>query len=344
MSGNYSTFRVGIVGAGLMGRWHAKNVTRLGAQIVSILDHDPSRAKRLSVELGGDPRVFTSVDDMMTGPNLDIVHICTPLEYHYPIAMLAIEAGVHVIVEKPMATTVLETETLLEAARKRGVKLCPVHQFGFQDGVQDAIDRLDSLGDLLHLRFTTGSAGGEGRNDNDLNKIIANIIPHPISILQRLRPGTRLDISQWSSLHSRDGELLIIGQADGIAIDIYISMNARPTRCEMELFCSKGRIYLNFFHGYSVIERGRVSRVQKMIQPFRFTMKEFLVAGVNISKRGWRRELAYPGLYRLIEEFYKAVKAGEAPPVATAEALDVAIAREELTRRILPDMRERSEP
>jgi predicted dehydrogenase len=333
---DYSKLRVGIVGAGLMGRWHAKTAKRLGVRPVSILDKNPSQAKDLSAEIGS-AEIFTDIDDMLSSTQLDIIHICTPLNSHASIAMRAIDAGVHVIVEKPVAASVAETESLLQASNKRSVKLCPVHQFGFQKGVLEVISELDSLGELLNVRFTTSSAGGE-YSKNELNEIIADIIPHPLSVLQRLRPGIRLDTSQWQGVHARDGELQLVGEADGVAIDIYISMSARPTRCEMELFCSKGRITLNFFHGYAIIETGTVSRAQKMMQPFKYALKEFFVAGGNIAKRGLSRELAYPGLSRLTEEFYRAVVTDTEVPISPEEILAVAIARDNLSKRFLSDV------
>jgi predicted dehydrogenase len=293
---DYSKFQVGIVGAGLMGRWHAKTAKRLGVRSMVIADPYLSRASELSDELNIDAEVFTDMDKMLSR-QLDIIHICTPLESHHSLVQQAINTGAHVLVEKPVAATVSETESLLQLARERNLNLCPVHQFGFQDGVLEAIAELDSLGELLSVRFTTASAGGE-YSENELNNIIADIIPHPLSVLQRLRPGISLDTSEWQGVQSREGELQLVGEVDNVGIDIYISMNARPTRCEMELFCSEGRLTLNFFHGYMVIEKGEVSRVQKMIQPFRYALKEFFIAGVNITKRSYNREFAYPGLSR----------------------------------------------
>ncbi len=334
---DYSRLRVGIVGAGLMGRWHAKTVSRIGAKLVSVLDQDLSRAKSLSGELGGEAEIFTNPNDMLDSSKLDIVHICTPVNSHFQLARQLINAGIHLLVEKPLTIAVDETRTLLHAARKQDVKLCPVHQFGFQDGVQNAIAALDSLGELLSVRFTTGSAGGETQSVRALNEIVADIIPHPFSVLQRLRTGISLDTSQWHGLHLRAGELQLIGCADGIAIDFYISMNARPTRCEMELFCSQGRVYLNFFHGYAIVEKGRESRLQKVLQPFKYALKELTFAGSNIAKRGLRGQFAYPGLTGLLDCFYQSVVRGVEPPISTEDTLAIAIARDDLATRFLSD-------
>ena len=331
---DFSKLRVGIAGAGLMGRWHAKYAGRLGVQLVSILDHDITLATRLVREAGG-VTTYADMETMFSNSKLDVIHICTPLDSHFQISKRALDAGIHVIVEKPLATTVEETEILLAAAREHNVKLCPVHQFGFQNGVFDSITALASLGELYHLRFTVVSAGGEGRTAVELDEIIADVIPHPLSILQRLQPGINLNTRSWSGLHSRAGELHLIGVADGVDIDISISMNTRPTRCEMTLFCSKGTIKLNLFHGYAIIETGSVSRMQKMMQPIRSSLKELFVATANLAKRGINSEPAYPGLTRLLDEFYTAVVSGNESPVSAADVLAVAKARDDIVERFL---------
>jgi len=122
-----------------------------------------------------------------------------------------------------------------------------------------------------------------------------------------------------------------------LVIDLYISMNARPSRCEMDLFFSTGRVYLNFFHGYTMIEKGRESRLQKVLQPLRFSLKEFFLASSNLIKRGWRGEHAYPGLSRLLTDFYQAVARGTESPIPPEDILAIAAAREDLSMRFLQD-------
>lgn len=249
--------------------------------------------------------------------------------------MCALQAGVHVVVEKPLADTAAHTAELIEVARKKQLHLCPVHQMSFQHGVRSTLDQLSSLGDILEMRFTTCSAGGEGRDTGMLNSIIADIIPHPLSIIQTLQPDISLSTGSWRGVNARDGELQLIGTNDGVAIDISISMNSRPTRCELDLFCSGGRVYLNFFHGYAVTERGGVSRLQKVVQPFKYSVKEFALAGANAARRLLGNEMAYPGLNTFLDSFYRSVANETAPPVSFDQAYAVAIARDDLAARFL---------
>lgn len=329
------TPKVGIAGAGLMGRWHANYIRRSGARLVAVFDKDPSRARKLISESKNTAAMALSMEDMLTRFKPDIVHICTPLETHFEMAMCALQAGANVVVEKPLTDTAAHTSELIEVARKNRLLLCPVHQMSFQRGVGGTLKQLNSLGDILEMRFTTCSAGGQATDAATLNAVVADIVPHPLSIIQTLQPDISLDTREWSGINVRDGELQVIGTAGGIAIEIAISMSSRPTRCELDLFCSGGRVYLNFFHGYAVIEKGGVSRFQKFVQPFKYSIQEFLQAGANAARRLVGGELAYPGLNAFLDSYYQSVVSGTAPPVSFEQALAVAKARDDLAGRFL---------
>lgn len=326
--------RAGILGAGLMGRWHAEYAQRAGARIVAIGDQDISLAKSLSGRFRAD--TFAGLDDMLEHAGLDVLHVCTPLASHCSLALRAIRAGVHVFIEKPLAESAQETRMLLDEADRSGVLICPVHQFGFQDGVLRAAKGLVAAGEILQARFTICSAGGDGQSGLMLDRIVADILPHPLSVLRVIWPGISLSSEGWSILHPRDGELHISGTAGDIGLAMYISMNARPTRCELDLFGSRGHIHVNFFHGYAVSGKGEVSRTRKILQPFLQTGNELRTAGTNIALRGMRREPAYPGLPRLISQFYAAIGQGEKGPIPAEDILAVATARDELVGAAFP--------
>lgn len=334
MAGNrHSAPLVGIVGAGLMGKWHAVTALKLGCSVAGVVDCELPNASRLCRQLGIGDLAFDSLQALQEKRHLDIVHVCTPARSHFDVAMEAFEAGSNVIVEKPLGSTEEETSQLLLTAKERGLKICPVHQFGFQQGVLHVIKRLQTMGDLLCARFMTGSAGGENNKLQALDGIVADILPHPLSVLQRICPGVSMDPANFNGLRTRDGELQFLGALDGVCLAVYVSMNARPTRCEMELFFENGRVLLNFFHGYAVFEKGPISRIQKIVQPFKFSVKEFCVAGFNLVKRSISNEFAYPGLKQLIARFYSAISTGKPSPISDKEILDIARVRDGLTKR-----------
>lgn len=318
--------RVGIVGAGLMGRWHAKTVKRIGGRVSAVADVDLNAARRLSSSYR-DSQSFSDAEAMLSRASLDVIHICTPPHTHNHIAQLAIDAGVHAIIEKPFTTTPEDAEYLFEKADECGVLICPVHQFLFQDGVLRANEMLPRIGRVLHMDGTICSAGGAGRADEQLDVIVSEILPHPLSLMQMLL-SAGLPEQGWLALRPAQGEFRAINETSGTSLSIFISMNARPTTCSFRIAGERGTIHLDLFHGYSFVEPGRVSKARKIIHPFDLALRSFSAAAANISLRAIRSEPAYPGLRRLVRAFYEAVRTGGESPIAREDTLRVEHVRE----------------
>jgi predicted dehydrogenase len=318
-----------------MGRWHAYFARRLGAEVAAVVDSAPDAAVSLA-RRARKATVFGEVGAMLEVVRPDVVHICTPLPSHLPLTLQVIEAGVHALVEKPLTQMAGQTQALLQKAQEKGVHVCPVHQFGFQSGVARAAEALDGLGDVLHANFTICSAGGGVKTGAALDHIVADILPHPFSILQILWPGNLLRAQDWTANSKRNGELHVRGNTGGIAVSVYVSMSARPTRCDVNILCSGGSIHLNFFHGYAIVRYGKPSRMDKVAQPFLFAGKTFAVAAINLAGRALRREMAYPGLSSLIGRFYAAVRGAGGNPILAQDTLAAAIVREHVIQLAIP--------
>lgn len=332
---NFSDLGVAIVGAGLMGRWHAHAANRLGAQVKAIVDSDPVASESLAKQYAGAVS-YSSVTQLLQITELDALHVCTPPATHQALVSEALDSGVHVLVEKPVTPAAAETKALLQQAKEQGVVLCPVHQFAFQRGVDNTVEALASLGDVLRVSFRTHSAGADGKTPEVADEVVADILPHPLSVLQRLFPDCLAQASEWQSLRVCAGELQVSARVGTFGLNIDISMHARPTRCEMDIACERGRVYLNFFHGYAIVEPGRVGRFQKMIQPVKYAARECLVSSTNLASRLIRNEPAYPGLRNLVKAFYLAIQKGEEGPVTPADVLSLAELRDRLIRDSLP--------
>ncbi|MBV7339725.1 Gfo/Idh/MocA family oxidoreductase [Chloroflexi bacterium TSY] len=98
------------------------------AQLVAVVDVDAERARQ-SAEKFNISAYFTSIEAMLEKADVDLVLIITPIPYHFPNAMLAIEAGKHVYVQKAMTTTLAEANQLLAARDQAGVKLAAAPGF-----------------------------------------------------------------------------------------------------------------------------------------------------------------------------------------------------------------------
>jgi predicted dehydrogenase len=116
-------FRVLVAGCGNMGASHARAYHRMPEfQVVGLVSRGPTSRGALSTELGGLPQ-FGDYHEALRVTRPDVVSINTYPETHAPFARAAIEAGCHVFCEKPLATTVVEAQAVVDAARARDRKL-----------------------------------------------------------------------------------------------------------------------------------------------------------------------------------------------------------------------------
>jgi len=315
-----------IVGAGLMGRWHARAADRAGARVACILDPDESRARTLARQFPGC--VTAASLELLRGAMApQVVHICTPTATHDALARTALAGGCHVLVEKPLASDATATEALIRLAREAGLLVCPVHQFVYQRGIREVLASRRGLGEILHVRFQVCSAGAADRPQEDADVIAAEILPHPLSLLERISPGS-LDRMTWRAVHPRQGEIGVLGADASLSTTIIVSMGGRPTANEMSVIGTRASAHVDLFHGFATLETGRVSRGRKIRRPFERAATTLASAGANLARRAVARQPAYPGLWELIAAFYAAAAGRGAAPfspseiVSTARALD----------------------
>ena len=315
-----------------MGRWHADAVARAGGAVVAVADVDAASAQRLAARHGGAVP-YETLEAMLAQARLDVLHVCTPLGTHEAVALQGIGAGVHLLVEKPLAPSAAQARHLYEQAQARGVLLCPVLQFNFQDGVRRARAWWPRLGHLVHMEATVRSAGAAGKSDAQRDAILADVLPHPLSLIETFLPGGLSGGAGWHAAHPAPGELHAVGRAAGCALSIRISMNGRPTACAFQIVGTEGMIELNLFHGYAVFHPGAVSRARKVAAPFGQALRGLAAASLNLSRRAVRREPAYPGLRPLVRAFYGAVRTGGPAPLAPELVLAAAAERDRLVER-----------
>ncbi|HZJ09129.1 MAG TPA: Gfo/Idh/MocA family oxidoreductase [Trueperaceae bacterium] len=130
-----ATVRVAVVGAGVMGRYHAMNYLALPrAKLVGIVDPSAERRAAAHEEFGCD--VFGSVDELLLSRRVDAVSVAVPTSLHYQVAKQLLLSGVHVLVEKPVATDVGQARELAELSRSLGLVLQVGHITRFYQSVE----------------------------------------------------------------------------------------------------------------------------------------------------------------------------------------------------------------
>ncbi|MBQ8341577.1 MAG: Gfo/Idh/MocA family oxidoreductase, partial [Clostridia bacterium] len=128
--------RVGIIGCG--GIANGKNMPALNkvadCEMVAFCDIIPERAETAAAKYGVEgAKVYTDYKELLKDETIDVVHVCTPNRSHSFITVDALEAGKHVMCEKPMAINSAEAKKMLDAAKRTGKKLSIGYQSRFRD-------------------------------------------------------------------------------------------------------------------------------------------------------------------------------------------------------------------
>lgn len=168
-----------LVGAGHIGQRHAAQIARCG-RLTAVADILPERAHQLAA--GYKARAYPSLEALLHTEQPAVVVICTPNYLHAPQTLLSLEAGAHVLCEKPMCLTTTEAGAMINAAEKAGRHLFIVKQNRFNPPVQ-----------LLHQMITEGKLGR-------LHSFQVNAIWN--------RPPDYYRNSPWHGQKAKDGGIL----------------------------------------------------------------------------------------------------------------------------------------
>jgi predicted dehydrogenase len=123
----------GVVGTGFIGAVHVEALRRLGVDVVGVVGSSPERARAKTLA-----PVIDSYEQLLADERVDVVHLTTPNHLHYPQVKQALEAGKHVVCEKPLAMTSEQSSELVEQAERSGLVHCTNFNIRFYPQVQQA--------------------------------------------------------------------------------------------------------------------------------------------------------------------------------------------------------------
>jgi predicted dehydrogenase len=182
--------RVAVIGAGYWGPNLVRNFqANAGCDLLWVCDLDEQRARR-AVGRYSTVKVTTSPDDVIGDGEVEAVAIATPAGTHRTLAGAALEAGKHVMVEKPLASTVAEGEAIVRLAAERGLTLMSDHTYCYTPAVQRIRD-LVATGTLGDLQYFDSVRINLGLVQRDID-VFWDLAPHDLSILDFILP------EQWA--------------------------------------------------------------------------------------------------------------------------------------------------
>ena len=203
--------KTGLIGCGKVGHLHAHALSTLeSSEFVAVCDSDSARAAAFAEQYG--VKAFSSVDEMISGAGLDSVDICTPHPFHRSPAVKAAEAGVNVLVEKPLASTLEDCDAMLSAAEKSGAKIGTMCQRRFykpSQRVRRAVDDGKIGKPVLGTVTMHGwrdeayyqSDGWRGTWKGEGGGVLVNQAPHQLDLLQWLMGPIDELIGYWGNLN-----------------------------------------------------------------------------------------------------------------------------------------------
>ena len=264
---------VAVVGMGRVGRTHLDAIALNPdiARLAAVIDTDESRARAAAEETG--TKYYLSVDEALTDPEIQAVVICLPHNLHQPVAMQAMDAGRHVLVEKPMATSFADAREMVDRAKKKKLVLQAGQDLRFLDSFQEAKRRVmnGDIGQVFNILFVMAEAftltPAPGRFTTppwwrDVAKTGGLCFPmmgaHTVDIILWLCEGKK-PVRVYSEaasinpeLEGMDEVIITIRFDDGAMATNHLSLNTMPARNDLLIVGTEGRIQINIAGGHDL--------------------------------------------------------------------------------------------
>jgi predicted dehydrogenase len=190
--------RVGVVGCGYWGSKHVRVLQQIRAvATVAVIDPRPERRAEFAQPANG---VIAFADLSSALPHIDAAVIAAPPREHAPLALQALAAGRHVLVEKPLTTSTASARALVEGAAERGLTLMVGHTFEYNAAVWKLREVIDS-GELGTICYIDSARLNLGLYQSDVN-VLWDLAPHDVSIINYLLGEQPCSVQAWGSKHA----------------------------------------------------------------------------------------------------------------------------------------------
>ncbi|ELY48752.1 Gfo/Idh/MocA family protein [Natronolimnohabitans innermongolicus] len=291
--------RAGVIGVGSMGENHARVYSELrDVELACVTDHDDDVARRVAAEYGTEAVDFETVLE-----RCDVVTVAVPTRAHYDVVSECLEAGVHVLVEKPIAETTDQGEALSELADENDLVLQVGHIERFNPAVRTVTELIDEL-DVISLE---AERLGPPLDRDALGNVVSDLMVHDIDVVGALlddRPdsmtATGTENGQYATATMEFDDVVASLTASRVTQKKVrtLTVTARECLVEVDYLEQSVLIHRNSYPEYVVDDGKRRYRHESVIERPRVDNGEPL-----------RHEL---------ESFVEAVRTGT-DPVVTAE-------------------------
>jgi predicted dehydrogenase len=348
---------IAIIGCGKIADQHVTAIGRIPeCRIVATCDRELLMAKQLA-ERFGIAQYFSDLPEMLRAAAPDVVHITTPPQSHFDLAVQCLNSGVHVYLEKPFTVTAEEAESVIELANRHGLKITAGHNYqftlemlemrllaqqGFLGGKPVHVESYWSydLGDISYVGPVLASRTHWVRQLP--GQLLHNLISHGIAKLAEFLDDEVMEIvaraDQSPRLQSLGGgdvfdELrVLIRDITGTTATFCFSTQIKPGLNELRIYGPTNSIVVDHASGSLIRNRhqSHKSYLVYFLPPLKNAREHLRNAGHNVVNFLRRRLYQDFGMKELIERFYMSIREGAAPPIPYREII--------LTARIMDEI------
>jgi nucleoside-diphosphate-sugar epimerase/predicted dehydrogenase len=318
MTPSIRPLRVGLIGCGRIATVHLRHLRPVpNVEIVGFCDREIAQARALRAQ-AGTGAVFADVADLVREP-LDAVHVLTPPATHAEVAIAALERGLHVLVEKPMATTAEAARRMQEAAQRAGRILCVDHNRLFDPPIVRARQMVadGAIGTLLSVEVDQGVNVQEGGPAAAPLTMWLNLGPHPLYLLRDFIG----EITEWHACGGPLGELRAVLKGTRALGTLLFSPGTAPYPNALTLHGTNGTLEIDL--NTMTLVRRRERRLPRMLAKAALNVDHAVQLIAGTVRTTWRvttRRLGtYPGIGVVIERFYGAIRNANDLPVTSAD-------------------------
>lgn len=331
--------KAAVIGVGQIARQHIACLQSLpGVQLAAVCDLSPATAEAAAerYKAGG---WFTDHRKMLETTRPDVVHITTPPTSHFRLAMDALDAGAHVIVEKPSTSNLEELETLQRRAREAGREVVEDFNYIFNSAPQQILKRIESgeFGAVTHVEVTIcldilGPSGFADPNSPHpalalAGGAIADFLPHLASLAHTFVGPHRVAKTLWSKRKETllpFDEFRALIDADCGTAALNFSASSQPDAFWLRVYGERMLATANLFETRLTFDGPR--NVPKPLRSFYSGLEE----GKTVRRAAWATLFrkfkgpgAYEGLWELLARTYAALSDGSKMPITAQQVLEV---------------------
>ena len=353
--------RVALVGCGKTADMHVTGIQRLDtAQLVAVCDIEPLMAEQLAAR-HAIAKCYSDFAQLLAVEKPDVVHIATPPQSHLALATEALDAGCHLLVEKPLASNASEAAQLIAHAEARSRKLTIGYTYYFDPAARmlRSLVREGVMGEAVHLEsflgynlkgpFGTSILADRNHWVNALpGGLFQNVLDHLLNKITEFLTDEDPHVQAYSWQRSRRVRQPDLDLPDELRVTVIgdkqsaygtFSSHARPVQHLLTFYGTKNTAHLDFGNSTITLDRDSVlpGVLGRLASPFTQGWQHIREGGRNVIRFARSEYHFFEGFNYLLSEFYASIVHDLPVPIPYEEILRVAALIDKIVEQVRAD-------